>query len=174
MARAFARREQTIMWSRRQARAGNSALTTLIAVGTEVSGDIRFGGDLEVQGVVRGNIYAVAQDDQRGLGCVRIVEGGRVEGEVRAPLVIVDGIVDGDIHSEEQVELAARAEVNGNIHYRTIQVVKGAQFNGNLICTDPARLQPALPEAMQRVDAGQADGHPATNGAAVDGSDSPR
>jgi len=103
--------------------------TTLISKDSEIVGDIKFSGDLEVQGLVTGNIYAKADSG----ATVRIVDGGRVEGEVHAPKVIINGIVRGDIHCAEHVELAVKANVEGNIHYNLIEMVKGAQLNGSLI-----------------------------------------
>ncbi|MGK0498380.1 MAG: cytoskeletal protein CcmA (bactofilin family) [Oceanicoccus sp.] len=104
--------------------------TTLIAKDAELIGDLKFTGDLEIQGVVRGNIIAKAE--AKG-ATVRIVEGGRVEGEVHAPKIIVNGDIKGDVHCSEHVELAAKAQVQGNVHYQLIEMVKGAQLNGNLI-----------------------------------------
>jgi cytoskeletal protein CcmA (bactofilin family) len=109
-----------------------SAATTLISRDTEVVGDVGFSGDLEVQGSVRGNITARGE----GVSSVRIVEGGRVEGEVHAPHVVVNGAVSGDIYASEHLELAAKAQVDGNIHYKLIEMVKGAQLNGRLLFGD--------------------------------------
>lgn len=103
--------------------------TTLISKGSEIVGDIRFSGDLEIQGVVKGNIYV---NSEKG-ATVRIVEGGRIEGEVHAPKVIINGQVQGDVHCSEHVELAAKASVVGDVHYNLIEMVKGAQLNGNLV-----------------------------------------
>ena len=107
----------------------SSDATTLIARDAELVGDLKFSGDLEVQGVVKGNI--VARSDKAAT--VRVVEGGRVEGEIHAPTVIINGTVAGDVHSAEHVELAAKAQVQGNVHYNLIEMVKGAQINGNLV-----------------------------------------
>lgn len=103
--------------------------TTLISKDSEIVGDIKFTGDLEIQGVVRGNI--IAKNDSSAT--VRIVEGGQIEGEIHAPKVIINGKVNGDIHSGEHVELAAKAVVSGNVNYTLIEMVKGAQVNGSLI-----------------------------------------
>lgn len=131
------------MWGKEKAMASNTVgVMTLIARGTEIIGDIEFDGDLEVQGVVRGNICAKPATGGKGSGqaCVRVVEGGRVQGEMRSPVVIVNGEVEGDIHASVQVELAAKAQVQGNVHYQVIEMVKGAQLNGNLIYASEPRL----------------------------------
>jgi cytoskeletal protein CcmA (bactofilin family) len=117
------------MWRKGKEMAFHSGdSTTLIARESEVLGDLKFSGDLEIQGVVRGNIIASADKG----AAVRIVDGGRVEGEIHAPKVMINGAMVGDVHSSEHVELAAKAQVDGNVHYNLIEMVKGAQVNGNL------------------------------------------
>ncbi|MEE8057722.1 MAG: polymer-forming cytoskeletal protein [Pseudomonadales bacterium] len=107
----------------------SSNSTTLISKGSEISGDIKFSGDLEIQGLVHGNIVATADNS----AVVRVVDGGRVEGEIHCPKIIINGQVQGDVHSGEHVELAAKANVVGNVYYNLIEMVKGAQVNGNLV-----------------------------------------
>ncbi len=64
---------------------GVSGTTTLVARDTTIIGDVHFSGSLEVEGVVQGNIIADSGKD----ALVRIVEKGRVEGEIRAPSVVI-------------------------------------------------------------------------------------
>jgi cytoskeletal protein CcmA (bactofilin family) len=106
--------------------AGN---TTLIAGGTHVVGDIHFSGNLEVEGEVTGNI--VAEEDSAAR--VRILPQGRVKGDVRVPIVIINGNIEGDIYSSGHVELADKAVVEGNLHYVLIEIERGAQMNGNFV-----------------------------------------
>ncbi|MGQ9425376.1 bactofilin family protein [Gilvimarinus sp. DZF01] len=107
----------------------NSASTTLISKNTEVVGDIHFSGTLHVEGTLRGNIYVKDGDDAH----LDVAENGRVEGEIVVPTVRINGAVVGDIHSSKHVELAAKAAVDGNVHYKLIEMVKGAQVNGSLL-----------------------------------------
>lgn len=122
----------------------SSDATTLIARDAELVGDLKFSGDLEIQGVVKGNI--MARGDKSAT--VRVVEGGRVEGEIHAPTVIINGTIAGDVHSTEHVELAAKAQVEGNVHYNLIEMVKGAQINGSLVYSgQSAKTIKAVPNA---------------------------
>ena len=118
---------------------GNS--TTLISKDSEIIGDIKFCGDLEIQGLVRGNIMASNDNGSS----IRLVDGGRVEGDIHAPRVIINGEIKGDVHSGEHVELAANARVEGNVHYTLIEMVKGAQINGSLVYAGAAKLSAATP-----------------------------
>ena len=56
-----------------------------------------------------------------------------MEGEIRAPKVMINGSLKGDLHCSEHVELAAKARIDGKVHYKLIEMVKGAQVNGNLL-----------------------------------------
>lgn len=118
------------MWGKKDNKLGfSSGGITLISAATEIVGDIHFSGNLEVEGRVRGNIVAVEGGDAR----IRVQEKGCVEGQITAPSVVINGQVTGDVHSSRHVELAAKAVVNGNVHYHMIEMVKGAQVNGSLV-----------------------------------------
>jgi len=102
---------------------------TLISRATKVVGDLHFTGELQLEGKVTGNIIA---DDEKDAKLV-IAETGVVEGEVRSPVVVVNGKVLGNIYSSKHLELAAKGNVTGTIHYHSIEMVKGAQVNGSMV-----------------------------------------
>lgn len=108
-------------------KAGTTGTQTLIASNARIVGDIHFTGGLHVQGHIQGNIIA-----EGGQGDLVVGEGGLVEGEIRAPHVVINGEVRGDIHASERLELAAKAVVTGNVHYQLIEIVVGARIDGVL------------------------------------------
>ena len=102
--------------------------TTLVSAKAEVVGDIKLTGGLHIDGQVTGNILA-----EPGSGAVvRVSDRGVVKGEIRAPHVIINGKVSGDVTSFEHVELAKKAEVHGDLYYATMEMVMGARVNGKL------------------------------------------
>ena len=101
---------------------------TLISRTTEVVGDIHFSGELLIEGKVKGNIFAL--DDSDAL--IRVAEKGSVEGEICVPSAVINGVVQGDVHSSKHIELAAKAAVVGNVYYNLIEMVMGSEVNGNL------------------------------------------
>ena len=113
-------------------------ITTLISKATEVTGDIHFSGVLEVEGKVRGNIYA----DEDSSAEVRIRESGLVQGEIKVPSVIINGLVEGDVHSTQHLELAAKARVVGNVYYHLIEMVMGSEVNGSLCHRSAVEMKP--------------------------------
>jgi cytoskeletal protein CcmA (bactofilin family) len=48
-------------------------------------------------------------------------------------VVVVNGKVLGNIYSSKHLELAAKGNVTGTIHYHSIEMVKGAQVNGSMV-----------------------------------------
>ena len=115
--------------------------TSLLAVGAELHGDMRFDGAVQVDGTVKGNLQALE-------GLVRVSAQGRVEGDIRAPHVIVDGEVLGDIHASEHLELGAKARIRGNLHYGVMEMAMGAQVEGNLCHMHGAERPLELPQSI--------------------------
>lgn len=102
--------------------------TTLISCDTVIVGDVHFSGNLDVEGLVQGNI--IAQSGKEAL--LRIVGKGRVEGEIRVPCVIVNGVVQGNVYSSKHLELASKSRVHGNVYYALVEMAAGAEVNGGL------------------------------------------
>jgi cytoskeletal protein CcmA (bactofilin family) len=102
--------------------------TTLISHDTVVVGDLHFSGNLDIEGLVQGNI--IAQSGKEAL--LRVVGKGRVEGEIRVPSVIINGVVQGNVHSSKHLELASKCRVQGNVFYTLVEMAAGAEVNGSL------------------------------------------
>lgn len=111
---------------------GGSGGTTLVSRDTEIVGDIHFTGTLDIEGEVKGNIVARPGKD----GLVRVVEKGRVEGEIHAPGIIVNGRVAGNIHAGKRLELAPNARVEGDVFYTLVEMAVGAEVNGRMMHVD--------------------------------------
>jgi len=118
--------------------------TTIIAQDAQITGDMRFTGALQVDGRVIGNIEA----DE---GLVRVSEHGYVEGVIRAPHVLINGQVMGDVHALEHLELDAKARISGDLHYRFMEMVMGAQISGQLNYLDEASAQLPLDQDLLAV-----------------------
>jgi cytoskeletal protein CcmA (bactofilin family) len=102
---------------------------TLISRDTEVIGDIHFSGELIIEGRVRGSIFA--EDASESI--VRVADKGVVEGEIKAPSAVVNGLVEGNVHCSKHIELASKAIVVGDLHYNLIEMVLGSEVNGKLV-----------------------------------------
>ncbi|MFM2318373.1 MAG: polymer-forming cytoskeletal protein [Thiothrix sp.] len=102
---------------------------SLFEADIEIVGDVSFAGELYLQGRVNGNIMAPGESG----ASLFLQEHSEVNGEIRAPTLVVSGRVAGDIYSTRRVTLKSSADVVGNIHYAEILVEEGASVNGMLV-----------------------------------------
>lgn len=125
--------------SSKRGTAAVAAISTLIAEGTRIRGDVHFSGGLHLEGVVEGSISAEGADS-----VLTLSDKGRVEGEIRVANAVVNGSVHGDVFIGERLELAGHARVEGNVHYKVLEMAAGAQVNGKMIYqSEPPRRLPA-------------------------------
>src|SRR3990172_5088288 len=101
----------------------------LIGSGTTIEGNITFTGGLRVDGHVRGNVSTAGDKP----GTLVLSEQARIEGEIRVSHVVINGTVVGPVHAVEYVELQAKANVTGDVYYRTLEIQLGAVVQGRLV-----------------------------------------
>jgi cytoskeletal protein CcmA (bactofilin family) len=120
-----------------------SAITTLIAEGTVIRGDVAFTGGLHLDGMIEG---AISADGEGAL--LTLSEKGRVSGEIRASNAVINGAVSGDIVVAERLELASNARVEGNVYYKVLEMAAGAQVNGKMVYQAEVPRQLSGPEML--------------------------
>lgn len=118
-----------------------AAISTLIAAGTTIRGDVHFQGGLHLEGVIEGSIAADGAD-----AMLTLSGEGRVVGEVRVSNALINGTVQGDIYADERLELAGNARIEGNVHYKLLEMAAGAQVNGKMIHQGDVPRRLAAPE----------------------------
>jgi cytoskeletal protein CcmA (bactofilin family) len=117
-----------------------AGVDTLIGPRVFIRGDVHFAGGLIVEGRIVGKVIA----EEGTPAILTLTEQGSIEGEVHAPVVIINGKLMGDLHASESVELASQARVQGNVHYKLVQMSAGAMISGRLIHADlPVAALPA-------------------------------
>ena len=104
-------------------------IDSLIGAGTVVEGDVTFSGGLRIDGAVHGKVATA--DNQPGT--LVLSEQARIEGEVRVSHVVINGVVNGPVTANEHLELQAKARVNGDVVYRSLEMHVGAIVQGKLI-----------------------------------------
>jgi len=87
------------------------------------AGELRFEGTLRVDCYVTGRLRSLT-------GTLFVSETGEIESEIFVATAIIDGIMHGDIHATERVELQSHAKVFGSIESPAIAVQPGAVFEG--------------------------------------------
>lgn len=120
------------------------SIDTLIGPQVTIHGDLVFSGGLYVEGRIFGKV--IAEGGQPAV--LTVAEQGRIEGEVRVPVVVINGELQGDVFASERVELAAKARVLGNVHYVRAEMKAGAILTGRLIHVDAETHAMAPPTLM--------------------------
>lgn len=101
----------------------------LIGAGTTIEGSITFTGGLRVDGRVRGDV--ISADGKPGT--LVLSEQAQIEGEIRVSHVVINGTVVGPVHAAEYVELQGKANVTGDVYYKTLEIQLGAVVQGRLV-----------------------------------------
>ena len=117
--------EKTKMFGRKRNESevvGAGSTTTVIAKGARFKGELQVEGNLDVYGQFVGML-------QLNGGTVRIMEGGRIEGDVSAAHVIINGTLDGTCASSE-VEILENGKMKGLFKGGSLSIRKGGQFVG--------------------------------------------
>ena len=87
-----------------------------------IKGNLKTTGDLQIEGVVDGDIRA---------HLLTVGEGATVKGEIIADDVVVNGRIIGRVRGLK-VRLTSTAKVEGDIIHKTIAIESGAHFEGSV------------------------------------------
>lgn len=128
------------MWANNKTIKNGASITTLIAQGTVIRGNVHFSGGLHVDGLVEGAIQAEGDE-----AILTLSECGSVQGEIHVPNAVINGHVIGDLHIANRLELANAARIEGNVHYRVLEMSAGAQINGKMIFRNEPQRQLSPP-----------------------------
>lgn len=126
-------------------------IDSLIGDGTSIEGNLMFTGGLRIDGRVKGSVLAA--DDQPST--LVLSERARVEGEIRVSHAVINGTVAGPVHAAEYVELQAKCNVTGDVHYKTLEIQLGAVVQGRLVHREEAHSPRMLSLKPAQVEAGQ-------------------
>ena len=103
-------------------------IRTLVGEGTVVHGELRFTEGLRIDGEVLGDVMAIGD----GTSVLVISEKARVTGKVSGGHVIINGSVNGPVHSTDLLELQPKAAIVGDVRYAVLEMHQGATIDGEL------------------------------------------
>jgi cytoskeletal protein CcmA (bactofilin family) len=95
---------------------------SVLSADLTVVGNMRTSGDIQVEGVVEGDIRA---------HLLTIGESATIRGEIVADDIVVNGRVIGRVRGLK-VRLTSSARVEGDIIHKTIAIESGAHFEGSV------------------------------------------
>ena len=112
-----------------------SQIDTLIGAQVVIRGDFHFSGGLYIEGRIIGKL--IAEEGEKAV--LTLADNGSIEGEVRAPVMIINGSVTGSLHASERIELGSKARVDGDVHYKVVEMAAGSVLTGRLLHVDAAQ-----------------------------------
>ena len=102
--------------------ASNQNTPSLISPDLKIAGDLISAGDLQIEGVVEGDIRS---------RMLTVGEGARIKGSISSETVRVCGTVSGQINANSVI-LTKTAKVSGDIVHETLSMEAGAHFEGQV------------------------------------------
>jgi cytoskeletal protein CcmA (bactofilin family) len=139
--------------ARESAATAVGAATSKISSGLKISGEFSGNSDLYIDGEVLGKIR---------LGNARVTVGpnGRVQADIEAREIFVDGTVQGNLKAGERAHFGASSRVTGSVVTPRIGIDDGARLRGrvetvraNLVRESAAAAKEQDAEVLQPVEA---------------------
>jgi cytoskeletal protein CcmA (bactofilin family) len=97
---------------------------SIIAQDTKIKGTIIRTYSIRISGHFEGKINSERH--------VMVDKGARIEGTIRAPHIIIEGELNGNVESAELVELGSECRMIGNINTDKIAIAEGSFFQGEI------------------------------------------
>lgn len=94
---------------------------------TSITGDLKAGGDIRIDGSLNGNLVCEAK--------LIIGPKGKIEGDVTCLNATIEGTFKGNLVVKEMLTLQATANVSGDVKAKKMAVLGGCQISGT--CTVP-------------------------------------
>ena len=107
-----------------------------------------FGRNLKIKGRVSGNGDIIILGRLEGAfdlrGRVKVAQSAKINGEVKADVISVNGSVQGSLAAKERVHLDQTARIEGQIITPRLSISEGASFDGEIKMRDRS-LKPSKP-----------------------------
>lgn len=117
-----------------------SEARAMIGAKVKVTGDIESSEDLLIEGEVNGTVKLA--DNELIIG-----NSGRLQANIEAKTIRIEGEVQGDIVGQERVVITTTGNVQGNVSSPRVMLEDGGRFKGSIDMGSPAKNAPA---AQQR------------------------
>ncbi len=99
------------------------SIPSIIVSDLNIQGDLISEGAIEIGGIVNGNIKC---------NFVTIRKGAKINGDVKADNLVINGIVDG-LMQAKHISVTSSAVVKGTLEYGFLNVESGADIAGKLV-----------------------------------------
>lgn len=108
------------------------ATTTVIAKGCNITGELQLACDIQVDGIIEGKL--------RLEKTLIVSDSGRLNGEIYADKIIVNGLIEGTCYANA-IEILDKGKVTGTIYCDDLSIERGGSFLGS---TYPAEKEQVI------------------------------
>ena len=120
----------------------NADGTSLIGEGLNIEGDLNCRGEIEVAGIMNGNIKAES---------LKVLETGSIIGGVKASRFEVFGFIEGEIYADDII-IGKTATIKGDIFFReNLKIDEGADVDGYIKRVSQGKQASTPPKQSQKV-----------------------
>jgi len=102
---------------------GKDEISAFLGKGTEFEGKLTFEGTVQIDGKFSGEISTQ--------GTLIIGESAKVQAEINAKSIIINGEVKGNLSASSRLEIHAPGKLLGNIKTPVLVIDEGVIFEGN-------------------------------------------
>lgn len=125
-------------------RSEDAKLSTVIAKGTKIVGNINMEGNVRVDGHIKGKVTSSE--------VLTIGKTGVVDGEVQVKEAVVGGKIKGNLVASQRVELESKATILGDVTTRVFIIKEGGVFHGRCSMQEGEKEEMKEKEALPKVD----------------------
>ncbi|MBL6988972.1 MAG: polymer-forming cytoskeletal protein [Bacteriovoracaceae bacterium] len=97
-------------------------LSAIIEEGCKFEGNLSFNGTARISGIVSGSIFSN--------NTVIVSEGAIINADINANIIIISGVVKGNVNASSRVEIIKPAHFEGTITTPSLIVEEGVIFHG--------------------------------------------
>jgi cytoskeletal protein CcmA (bactofilin family) len=123
-----------------------SAGASTISAGLKIKGEITGTSDLTIEGETQGKVRLVN-------GRVTVGASGRVNADIEAREIVINGTVQGNLKASESVRLGPASRVEGSVLTPRIGIDDGARLRGNVEMVRPGETPESAKEPAKSAQA---------------------
>ena len=97
--------------------------TLMIGEGVTIKGNIKAENEVNIQGVVEGDIECIK---------INVHHSGKIVGNVKAKTMSVEGYIEGEVNAKEILGVKSSGNINGKIYYGSIKIDDGGKIEGEI------------------------------------------
>jgi cytoskeletal protein CcmA (bactofilin family) len=116
-------------------RQGANEITALLGRGATFAGKLTFEGTVRIEGKFKGEVFSE--------GTLMVGKGARVDAEIAVGDIIIEGTIVGNIKANRSIEVRSSGCVTGDLTTPSLQVDKGAVFDGRSVMESAVAATPS-------------------------------